>query len=160
MKKGFVKGGFAIAVLGFGLAACNAKKLSPIPQISNPRLSDSLIHVGLMREDTDTLLLTFDFEDGDGDISGSIASLFFQEELDSGAQLIPYPFPEIQEGTIDPDKGARGAAYVVIPATAPLFPVLDSAVTRDTVRFRYYLKDAAGNQSNTLITPNIILLNP
>jgi hypothetical protein len=158
MKKGFAKGILGIGVLSTFLAACSTEKLSPIPQISNPRITDSQIHVGERLQDT--LLLSFEFQDGDGDISGSLASLFFKNELDSGAQVIPYPFPEIQDGTIDPDKGAKGTAVIILASTAPIFPVLDSLTLRDTVRFSYYMKDEKGNQSNTLTTPNIILLNP
>ena len=145
------------------LLACSRERLSPIPQISNPQLTDSEIHVGSLLQDTlrqDTLVLSFKFEDGDGDVNGPQASLFFKNELDSGAQVIPYPFPEIADGTIDPDKGAKGTAIVILASTAPIFPVLDSATLRDTVQFSYYMRDEKGNQSNTLTTPPIILLNP
>ncbi len=158
MKKGFAKGILGIGISAAFLAACSTEKLPPIPQISNPQITKNEIHVGTRLQDT--ILLSFEFKDGDGDVSGSRASLFFKNDLDSGASVIPYPFPEIPDGTIDPDKGAKGAAFVILASTAPVFPVLDSMTLRDTVRFSFYIKDEKGNQSNTLTTPDIILLNP
>lgn len=158
MQKGFSKGIWVLAVATALLTACSTEKLSPTPQISNPSVSNEEIHVGERLQDS--IVLSFDFSDGDGDVSGSRASLFFKNDLDPTAMVVPYPFPEIADGTIDPDKGATGTAYVILASTAPVFPILDSMTLRDTVRLSYYIKDEKGNQSNTLTTPDLILLNP
>lgn len=113
----------------------------------------------------DSLFLTFSYTDGDGDLgfsdSDTSQSIFV---IDSRTGFIQdrYKLPEIpDQGTAN---GIFGEVKLMLYTTCCLFPQgippcsRPQAYPTDTVTFEVYMVDRAGNHSNTITTPPIILL--
>lgn len=135
------------------IAACQSKNNNtPYPQITLKGVSPETVKAESV---SDSLFISFDFFDGDGDISeASPIKLVDSRTNDS----IFYYFPKIDPSIIDPATGIQGTTLVKIQA-AILHLRADSAhAERDTFQYKISIRDNAGNQSNTVTTPNIYLI--
>lgn len=111
---------------------------------------------------TDSILVTFSFTDGDGDLGDNDSlNIFIRDNRD---QFIAskYRLPELPpEGA---QRGIQGKITVTIyttcciypDGTPPCEPSLDYPT--DTLRYEIYIRDRAGNVSNTIETDPIIIL--
>lgn len=112
---------------------------------------------------TDSLgILSISFEDGDGDIGSENQENYFInifQMVDGEMQKVELPDTSVNFNAIIPDLTPKGK-YKGIKGTIDYLlelynftPLLDS----DTIAFETYIKDRAGHQSNTVMTPNIIV---
>ncbi len=103
----------------------------------------------------DTVKISLKFEDGDADIrtDGQEDNILISNTRDT--QRYDYPMPEIGNEFKDPDVGFKGLALIQLPAA--FFLLRDTAMTRDSLKFKITLKDEAGNLSNEIITPTLYL---
>lgn len=112
---------------------------------------------------TDSLLLTISFTDGDGDIGLDDGGfdLFITDTRD---QFMPpaYRVPKIPEQGIG--NGVSGEISFIIYTTCCFFPNGQDPCTPsleypvDTLTYLVYLNDRAGHQSNIIETPPIKVL--
>jgi hypothetical protein len=75
------------------------------------------------------------------------------------AGFIGYFFPAIDQSIEDPKKGIEGTCYFLFIGAAAITPRTDSLHTAlgDTTHFEVYIMDRAGDTSNHIITPMIIV---
>ncbi|MCC7507397.1 MAG: hypothetical protein IT259_18975 [Saprospiraceae bacterium] len=119
-------------------------------------------------DDTDTLLVTLEFTDGDGDLGsaekGNDISVI--DTRDNSGDTLSLPLVE-QQGA---GNGISGTISFVLPPTCCIPPPLngiplppcDPSVApnflRDTVIYKVNIRDRAGHVSNEVALPPIILI--
>ena len=114
-------------------------------------MSHGVVQAG---KDTD-IVIRFDFEDGDGNIGFGTKNLILSDSRFN--DTIPYEIPKIEE-RYNPENGLKGIIQVSYNA-AFLFTRTDSIhAERDTMYWNIYMKDQAGNVSNTIRTTDLILV--
>jgi hypothetical protein len=144
-----------IFILLIGVTACQKESTggSPIPSIEFTSLTNDTVTAG---NSDDSVGIAFKFKDGDADIGNDLSSEKPDIFLVSTKfpDTLKYNFPPIPDEFKDPAKGIEGNALVAIKAAILL---LDSANVEETVHFDLFIKDKAGNVSNTISIPDITL---
>lgn len=128
------------------------------PQIEFVSLSKNIMQQGTSSQ-VDSLVLVFSFTDGDGDV-GSESIVVIDNRTGNNHAL--FNFPDIPpQGK---DNGISGEVELDFPTTCCIVPnqfiacERSTDYPRDTVTFDIYIKDRAGNESNRITTPPIVLL--
>lgn len=112
---------------------------------------------------TDSLLITISFTDGDGDI-GTEDGTFDLFITDTRDNFMPpaYRLPKVPEqGT---GNGISGEISFVVFTTCCFFPdgqdpcTVNPTYPTDTLSYLIYIRDRAGHTSNVIETPPIVLL--
>ena len=116
----------------------------------------------------DSIVLTFTYTDGDGDIGSmgadSSSSLFFIDQRDNKTLVPAYRLPFIEpQGT---GNGISGEISVRLGQTCCIFigpggipqTCEDVPTAKDTVIYSVYIRDRAGHESNRILTPPITLI--
>ncbi|MCO6485669.1 MAG: hypothetical protein J5I41_07815 [Saprospiraceae bacterium] len=112
---------------------------------------------------TDSLLITIHFTDGDGDI-GTEEGTFDLFITDTRDNFMPpaYRLPKVPEqGT---GNGISGEISFVLFTTCCFFPdgqdpcTVNPTYPTDTISYLIYIRDRAGHTSNVIETPPIVLL--
>lgn len=144
------------------LSACfNAVEYPEVPFIENAQLNRTTMNAGLFSGDT--LVISFDFQDGDGDIGApseatTMANVFLIDTRseDTTQYIIPYISPS---GTV---KDISGTIHITI-LSENCFPnnevgaPLQYPPTQE-VAYKIFIKDRAENESNVITTPVITLI--
>ncbi len=139
------------------LLSCSKERIGgTVPEITN--LGQSAQTINILPGSEDSLAFQFSFKDGDADIQGGQAKVVFKNILDTAAQPVEYPFPEIQ-AELDPSLGASGRVIIQLDATALLFQITDTARKRALQRYEVYMADDAGNKSNILTSQDVEVVN-
>ncbi len=145
------------AVLLGTVLSCRKSDKSPIPYIELISLSpDSVKMLSL-----DTVYLTFNFADGDGDLGNDISQsydVFLQDTRDTNLiETLRFPFPEIPDEARDPVDGLRGTGSISLLARDIIVrnDTLHSKI--DTLTLKMWIIDRARNKSNVIETPKIFL---
>jgi len=143
-----------------GLFSCrkdSEKSFSDTPQITYKGISNSRINFF----DTGVACnITLEFTDGDGNIGRKEDSVITIQDFRSDTlyKSYQYPFPIIGSEFRD-HKWLEGTVRITLN-TVFFTPRLDSlhlAEKKDTLYFKIYLKDEAGNRSNTVQTATIYM---
>ncbi len=134
----------------------------PEPVIEFSHLSRGFMSQGFGPEDS--IVMTISFTDGDGDLGSTDDSLdvfVTDTRLDAAPLTYKLPFVPLQ-GT---GNGISGDISITLPTTCCIFPnnippPCNTLATfpQDTVVYEVYIKDRAGNESNRVLTDDIILL--
>ena len=143
-------------------ACIKAPEFADVPKIDFVSLTKDTMLQGLNQEDS--IIVTFHFEDGDGDIGRMTDSeannVFFIDtrtgQLDNSFGI---PFVPPQGSS----NGIEGEVYIKIFSTCCIFPVGDPCQPStefpiDALTYEIYIKDRAGHESNRITTPVITLL--
>lgn len=146
-------------------AACIQPSVYPDePMIEYVSINKNVITQGSISAGEDTLVVTFSFTDGDGDLSQADSVDIFFVDSRQGAE-IPFKFPLIAE-----DGAANGISGEVTVRLRTQPAVLccnylngDNSCTphpgeQDTVVFSIQIRDRALNYSNTIETEPIYIL--
>lgn len=142
---------FIIAIISLIAVSCNKKhKYANVPKITFSKLSQNSVQAG----SGTTLLITFLFEDGDGNIGFGTNNLFLKDSRDT--QWLPYTIPDIPD-KFNPDKGLAGVMQIDYEAAFLLLRSDSLHIESDTLTWDIYMKDEAGNVSNTITTSPLIL---
>lgn len=111
---------------------------------------------------TDSIRVTFSFTDGDGDLGDKDSLNIFIRDSRDQFVASKYRLPELPpEGA---QRGIRGEITVTIYTTCCIFPdgtppcQASLEYPTDTLRYEIYIRDRAGNVSNTIETEPIIIL--
>lgn len=145
---------FVILLAYIGFASCEKNTVSKIPHISLVSFTPS----DSMTVNIDTAFIVFNFTDGNADIGNDTnSSIWIKDSRDNSGGFRRYDFPEI-DGTIeDPKKGLTGTCYF-LPDPQPVLR-LDSLhiANGDTMHYEFYITDRERNESNHIITHQIII---
>ncbi|MDQ3051787.1 MAG: hypothetical protein M3Q95_12930 [Bacteroidota bacterium] len=140
----------------FLLNSCTDEDTYPV----TPEINFKSLEIFQNSSQQDSVILTFSFTDGDGDI-GSITT-------DSLSRDVFIKFYELRNGVFIPFDDPFGAFNYRIPYLEPrgnnkslkgdIRINVDYNVLQpnDTVKYELYLKDRAGHQSNTVVTSTIV----
>ncbi|MFI5135104.1 MAG: hypothetical protein ACHQD9_04570 [Chitinophagales bacterium] len=134
-----------VASLIIFIGSCiNPPSYSPIPAIVFDSVSGTFA-----RAQTDSLTFFINFTDGDGDLgSTDVPNLFF---LDSRTGYVDsFKIPSLTP------QGNVKAITGVIAYTRSEFNCIPNK-DFDTLHYSIYIEDRAGNKSNVVTTPSIIL---
>ena len=137
------------------VASCAKNNVSKIPQISFVSLTPPVFKVS-----KDTPILIFHFADGDADLGNDPSSA--QKDIYIMDSRFPplyvgYSFPQIDQSILDPKKGIEGdCTFEFLPS---LIGIRDTILhpLYDTMSFSCFIVDKAGNHSDTITTPSIIM---
>ena len=134
------------------LYSCNKEtKYSNIPKIKFDRMSNSIIKAG----SDSTIKIRIEFEDGDGNIGFGTNNLFLSDSRYN--DTIPFMIPDIPE-KFNPSNGLKGFIEIEYEAAFLLLRTDSLHVDSDTLYWDIYMKDKAGNASNTIRTSDLILV--
>jgi hypothetical protein len=132
------------------------------PYIEFVSLTKDTLQQGVFQEDS--LFVTFHFEDGDGDLGRTDQepenNIFFIDER-TGTLDNTFAIPTIPEDGAG--NGVEGEVKILLFSTCCIYPdgsdpcVPNDQYPLDTVQYRIYIKDRAGNKSNEILTSPIIL---
>jgi len=146
-----------LVLLTAGLASCAKKpgRYANEPYIEYKGRWPDSIRSG---SGEDTVFISFRFTDGDADLGNDASSgnydIFATDSRD--ATLYSYLFPNIPDQIRNPEKGMEGTCtFYILAAFLTLRPDHPDA---DTVSFSIYIKDRAGNQSNTIQTDPVYIV--
>ena len=140
-----------IAIISILTTSCNKKtKMANVPKLTFKAMDRSTVQAG-SEEDVN---ISFLFEDGDGNIGFGTNNLFFKDSRDTA--LIPYMIPNIPD-KFNPESGLKGVILVQFPAAFLLLRTDTLHKESDTLTWDIYLKDQAGNMSNTITTTQLVL---
>lgn len=146
---------FPVVALFF-LNSCTDEDTYPI----TPEIKFKSLEIFQNVSQLDSVVLTFSFTDGDGDI-GSVTT-------DSLSRDVFVKFYELRNGVFIPFDDPFGAFNYRVPYLEPrgnnkslkgdIRINVDYNVLQpnDTVKYELYLKDRAGHQSNTITTSTIV----
>jgi hypothetical protein len=160
--------GFIAAVVGFcalalAFASCvKAPEFSNIPKIEFVGLSKDTMRQGLNQQDSITV--SFHFQDGDGDLGRMTESdennvFVFDTRTGLLDNTFGIPFVPAQGSS----NGIEGEVHIKLYSTCCIHPVGDPCTPSaqypvDAVTYQIYITDRAGNSSNLIETPVIVLL--
>lgn len=133
-----------IALVLFANSSCKkTEEISPIPEIEFISVTPQTVH-----EYTDSLVFTIKYRDGDGDLGENDPDVENFFLADSRNNVI-YKFRIPQLAPDNSNIIIEGNLNVVLANTA----IIDGYPT--TFTYSIYVKDRAGNQSNTITTSSV-----
>lgn len=139
-----------LALLGLAATCINPPEYSEIPEISDASVDKTLAVPG-----QDSIIVEFKFQDGDGDLGNEERDSTINAYLIDRRTNFPYNYqiPYIsQRGN---NRAISGTIWVTVdPFT---FSCRPNRPDRDTLSYEIYIVDRAGNESNRLVTSDIIL---
>ncbi|MEO1514165.1 MAG: hypothetical protein AAFV95_04105 [Bacteroidota bacterium] len=154
-----------LALLGLVLL-CTESCVQPPDYVKEPVITFERLSKNVMRQGgTDSLLMVFNFTDGDGDLGDAenLANVFLTDTRD-GSSFITFSMPLVP--VRGAGNGISGEVSVVLRANAPIccippiglrpcefYPQFPS----DTLIYEIQLQDRAGNLSNVIQSAPIFL---
>lgn len=146
----------------FGWRCLDAPNYPDTPYIEFLSNSKDTLEQGIFQEDS--LIVTFRFEDGDGDIGRTDQdpenNIFFIDER-TGTLDNTFGIPTIPEDGAG--NGVEGTVKILLFSTCCIYadgsdPCMPNPnFPLDTVQYRIYIKDRADHKSNEILTSPIIL---
>jgi hypothetical protein len=140
-----------------GLAACEKEQgMGPVPNIALVApLKPVSVKAGSSR---DSVLITFNFTDGDADLGNSPSSgqydIYTTDSRDTAQYN--YFFPNGMTDVVIPGKGIQGTCNLKVEAAFLL--LRPDHPDGDTLHYDLYIKDRAGHESNRVKTADIYLV--
>lgn len=122
------------------------------PVIRDLKISANTVQ--LKPELRDSLILGFDFEDGNADLNAAQVNII--SLLDSPETDYHFGFPQLNTQDLNLTEGAKGRVIIALSSGEQLFQLEDS--TKVKKLFRVSITDDAGNESNTLTTDTVTVV--
>lgn len=153
---------FCACLVSLFITCVDAPNFGVAPEIQFVSISKDTLNQGVFQEDS--LTVTFSFTDGDGDLGDEAASgesnvFFIDTRTDFQDNSFRIPFIP-REGTAN---GIEGTVRISLFSTCCIFPngadpcTVNSEFPFDSVQYKIYIQDRAGNMSNEILTDPIIL---
>lgn len=143
------------SILFFSITAC--RKTDP----PEPALTYLSISKGFMAQNgQDSLLLTFSFTDGDGDIGNDTEDNIFVTDSRTNQLIASYRIPEVDENSSK--NGRQGDITLILYSQCCIYPDSSSCYAStvfptDSMSYKIQVKDKAGNLSNIISTDAVQL---
>jgi hypothetical protein len=135
------------------LFSCKKKsKFSDVPKITYKSLQPQILQAGASKGGT---TLSIYFEDGDGDIGFGMYNLFLKDSRDGTEAKMK--IPEVP-ADYAPKRGLSGVITVDYLAALLVLRPDTNHIHSDTLRWEIYMKDKAGNISNTIYSDSLYLV--
>lgn len=142
-----------LVCLAITLAACNSRALFPI----EPQIAYVDIQPRQAKEYQDSIIITFTFTDGDGDlgdiVGGDKTSLYVTDgrtQFPDSLRTISFQIPDLQQNTKNP--AIQGKITLVYPPT-----IVTPGRQTDSTSYSVYIVDRAGHKSNVITTDKVYL---
>lgn len=135
-----------------GLSSCEKNTVSKVPNISLIGFGPSTT----LRVNVDSPVIAFNFTDGDADLATGNTSAVYLKDSRFDTGYLRYDFPSIDASILNPKNGVNGQGYLYPNAPVPRFDSVH-IVNGDTLVYEMYITDNAGNKSNHIVTPQIIV---
>jgi hypothetical protein len=141
---------FGIPLIALILVSCSKdlEEISPTPEIVFENISP-----GTVKEFADSVVIQLTYTDGDGDL-GENGSGIENAFITDSRNNLTYTFRIRQLAPDNANVIIRGKLNIVVPAVA----LVNSASSSEAVSFSLYIKDRAGNQSNTITTSSVTVV--
>lgn len=151
----------ALFSLGFLLTQCtNNPEYSEIPQIEFVGFSKNTLLQGQQQEDS--IFVTINFEDGDGDIGSETnqVDIFIKDSRVETAIPLSYAIPSLSE--LGSENGISGTMRIKLFSTCCFqgsvsCQAFEGMPTQD-LSYEIYITDNAGNESNRITTDVVQLI--
>lgn len=138
---------FSILALFILLSSCSKDKFGSRPNIKMKSVNTTQLNAG------EVLQFVISFTDSEGDISNSI----YVQKIEPHCSLSNFQ-QEYALPTIPPTKNMDGELIVTFGYNKPPYVQIGPRCAQnDTAVFRFALKDKAGNVSDTISSPSIII---
>ncbi|MCW3122521.1 MAG: hypothetical protein JWQ38_2013 [Flavipsychrobacter sp.] len=133
--------------------ACNKNTVSKIPNLTFIGAPQNI------KVNIDEMVITFKIIDGDADLGNdTLSGVYCKDSRYDSIGFIRSDFPAIDSELEDPKKGIVAKCdFFPVPQPTPRFDSLHMALG-DTFTYEIYVVDRAGNKSNHITTPQIIIL--
>lgn len=148
-----------IAVTLFFVGCFKKEVCSKTPAIEFGSLSKNTMRQGGM----DTFIIRIKFKDGDGDLGNNDTSPTAKNVfiVDSRDGFSPYPI-NLKPFSLVAGECVNGTMDFILESSCCVDqygqPCAAAQATRDTLQYLITIKDAAGNMSNQIKTPDIYLI--
>ncbi|RQO30795.1 hypothetical protein DBR32_08715 [Taibaiella sp. KBW10] len=149
----------ALVFISLGFASCDKSKdptYSVIPELTYKSVNTTSVSY----KDTGRWEMYYDFVDGDGNIGTDYtdsALVVNIKNVTTGVSY-KYPFPYVPPASRYGKKYLKGAGSISLAKNVFFLPRIDTIhVERDTFKFEVFVTDNAGNQSNTISSPDIFV---
>ena len=131
------------------------------PQITFLNLSKTVLKQGSLFEDS--TFVRFEFTDGDGDLGDEEqVNIFLKDQRDTSDNFTTFKIPFIpEEGA---GNGISGEITLLLYTSCCIYEngqapcTINNAETTDSLVYDLFIEDRAGNPSNQITLPPIILL--
>jgi len=132
------------------LGACKKEedKYSVVPKITFEGISP-----GTVKQFSDSLIVSINYEDGDGDLGENVSGAKNAFVTDSRNDLT-YNFRIRQLAPTDANIIIKGKLLIIVPQVA----LNDANAASESASFSIYVEDRAGNKSNVINTSNITII--
>lgn len=156
--------GYMLRIIGLLLMAIvvshcsDNNNINSAPEISYNGINKDSLNQGSLGSE-DTLVVSFSFIDINGDLSGVDGNLIITDNR-TGEVHLTNEIPDLPIA----DNGNVGSAIILIPTLCCLFEDPNTPAcsnppgVNNSVSFSIKVIDAAGNESNSISTPDIRLL--
>jgi hypothetical protein len=137
-----------LVVLIAQFLSCSKKDIidtGPVPVISFRSISPAVV-----KQYSDSLLITLEYTDGDGDLGENATGVTNAFVTDSRNNLT-YGFRIRQLAPDNNPISLKGTLIIEVPATA----LINTSATEENLTFSVFVKDRAGHASNTISTSQI-----
>lgn len=146
-----------LAFISLAFASCSKNTDQQYP--ATPELTyKSVTTTDVQYKDTGRWEMYYDFVDGDGDIGldyTDTALAVTIKNTTTGA-IYKYPFPYVPQASRYGKKYLKGTGSISLAKNVFFMPRIDSVhINNDTFKFEVFVTDNAGNQSNTITSPEI-----
>jgi hypothetical protein len=129
-------------------AGCKKESMGTKPQLT----FNSFNQTEVIENQQQYLNISFQVKDSDGDLeNGCFLQTIFDSRTDTAN------FDRIQMPGLEAHKGSKLDAEVILHLTNINFSSGNTTIP-DSVRFRVYIEDDAGNKSDTVLTPKLPLI--
>lgn len=141
---------FLFATTGF--SACEKNSASKVPNITLMGANQ------FIKTNVDTMAIQFKIIDGDADLGNdTLSGVYWKDSRFDSIGFTRADFPYIEPGAEDPKKGLEAiCTFFPVPQPTPRFDSIH-VLFGDTMNYEVYVQDRAGNKSNHIITPTIII---
>jgi len=141
----------SLLLLSLILVSCKKDDEDDITSI--PHITFKSISPGTIKEYKDSVVIGIEYTDGDGDLGENgtgIENAFITDTRNN----LTYSFRIRQLAPDNANIIIRGNLNIVVPSLG----LLNSSLSSESATFQVYIKDRAGNSSNTVTTSSVTVV--
>jgi hypothetical protein len=140
-----------ISLLILFISSCGkVTKMPPTPKLKFGYKTPNIVKAG----SNTNIIIFLALEDGDGDVGFGTPNLFLRDSRYD--EYVPFVIPTIPEA-YNPKDGIKGTLTIEYNAAFLLLRNDSVHFERDTLQWHIYMRDQAGNMSDTVLTDPLIL---